>query len=75
NPLESHDICGYDTEHEEIIPQNRERLRWKPKGGNASQGEGRGRENAGRECIRFTPHCLKVRRNQMLLGSEEEVGP
>ncbi|MDO8615309.1 MAG: DNA adenine methylase [Dehalococcoidia bacterium] len=75
NPLLRLAICGYDTEHEEFIPPNWERLRWKAKGGYGSQGEGRGRENAGRECIWFTPHCLKVRRNQMLLWSEEEVGP
>jgi hypothetical protein len=34
--------------------------RWKTAGGYGSQGNGRGRENASRECIWFSRHCVGV---------------
>lgn len=47
-------LCGYDGEHDmpgwECVP-------WKARGGYGSQGDGRGRENAARERIWFSPHC------------------
>ena len=49
-------LCGYDGEHE--MPDSWECLAWKASGGYGSQGNGRGRENASRERIWFSPACL-----------------
>lgn len=48
-------LCGYEGEHD--MPYDWETVRWKANGGYANQGEGRGRENAVRERIWFSPHC------------------
>jgi len=50
-------LCGYEGEH--AIPASWECVEWKARGGYGSQGNGSGRENAGRERIWFSPHCLK----------------
>lgn len=48
-------LCGYEGEHDlpgwTAVP-------WKAHGGYGSQGEGRGRANAAREVVWFSPHCL-----------------
>ena len=49
-------LCGYEGEH--VMPGSWEFLAWKTRGGYGSQGNGSGRENAGRERIWFSPHCL-----------------
>ncbi len=49
-------LCGYDTEH--AMPGDWVPVYWKTPGGYGSQGEGRGRKNAGREVVWFSPHCL-----------------
>lgn len=49
-------LCGYDGEHD--MPEDWACLAWKARGGYGSQAEGRGRSNAGRERIWFSPHCL-----------------
>lgn len=54
-------LCGYEGEH--AMPDDWECVRWKTKGGYGSQGEGRGRENAGRECVWFSPHCVRQQRS------------
>jgi DNA adenine methylase len=51
-------LCGYDGEH--AMPEDWIAVRWKARGGYGSQGEGRGRENAARETIWFSPHCLTL---------------
>jgi DNA adenine methylase len=51
-------LCGYDGEHD--MPDGWTCVEWKASGGYGSQGEGRGRENAHRERIWFSPHCLPV---------------
>lgn len=56
NPLLRIALCGYEGEHE--MPASWDCIAWKARGGYGSQGEGRGRENAGRERIWFSPHCL-----------------
>jgi hypothetical protein len=53
-------LCGYDGEHD--MP-GWTPMRWKAKGGYGSQGNGRGRENAGREVVWFSPHCLNPTRS------------
>lgn len=49
-------LCGYDGEH--AMPSSWDCVPWKTAGGYGSQGDGRGRENAQRERIWFSPHCL-----------------
>lgn len=49
-------LCGYSFE----MPEDWKIVRWKAQGGYGSQGEGRGRENANREMIAFSPHCLDL---------------
>lgn len=51
-------LCGYEGEH--AMPASWECVPWKANGGYANQGQGRGRENAGRERVWFSPHCLTV---------------
>ena len=50
-------LCGYEGEHE--MPGWSE-VQWKAKGGYGNQGEGQGRDNAARERLWFSPHCLPV---------------
>ena len=51
-------LCGYEGEH--AMPESWDCVAWKAKGGYGSQGKGRGRENAGKERIWFSPRCLKL---------------
>ncbi len=51
-------LCGYDTEHGDAMPDTWSVYRWKAGGGYGSQGNGRGRANAGRECVWFSPACI-----------------
>jgi len=48
-------LCGYDGEH--TMP-GWTAWRWKARGGYGSQSDKRGRANAARETIWFSPHCL-----------------
>jgi len=48
-------LCGYGGEHDMPGWTAHE---WKASGGYGSQGDSRGRANAGREVIWFSPHCL-----------------
>lgn len=52
-------LCGYDNEHGDYMPASWEALHWKAQGGYGNQSNGRGRDNASREVIWFSPHCLK----------------
>ena len=61
NPLLRLALCGYVGEHE--MPDSWECVAWKGRGGYGSQGNGSGRENADRERIWFSPHCLGVRQS------------
>jgi hypothetical protein len=49
-------LCGYEGEHE--MPGNWKEWQWKANGGYASI-QGRGRDNASKERIWFSPHCMK----------------
>jgi DNA adenine methylase len=49
-------LCGYEGEHQ--MPESWRCLQWKANGGLANAGNGQGRENAMRERIWFSPHCL-----------------
>jgi site-specific DNA-adenine methylase len=54
-------IAGYWSEAtDSLFPASWERVRWEARGGYANQKkDGRGRENAKRECLWFSPTCLK----------------
>lgn len=55
-------FCGYAGEHDELEDLGWERFEWKANGGYGNQGKSdkaKGRENAKREVIWFSPHCLK----------------
>jgi DNA adenine methylase len=58
DPLARIALCGYEGEHE--MPESWECVAWKAPGGYGSQGNERGRENAGRERIWFSPYCLRT---------------
>ncbi len=58
NPLLRIALCGYDSEHGDHMPDGWQAHAWKAAGGYGSQGNGRGRENAARETIWFSPHCI-----------------
>src|SRR3990167_61026 len=52
-------LCGYDGEH--AMPATWTAHRWKAYGGYGLQSDGTGRENARRETVWFSPHCLATR--------------
>lgn len=68
NPLLRIALCGYEGEHH--MPSSWTCLAWKAIGGYGSRGEGRGRTNAARERVWFSPHCLSVERMQGELFDE-----
>ncbi len=51
-------LCGYEGEHH--MPPDWDCYAWKAQGGYGLQANGRGRANAHRERIWFSPACLKV---------------
>ena len=57
DPLLRIALCGYEGEH--IMPDTWEAVPWKAHGGYGSQGTGRGRANAERERIWFSPACIR----------------
>lgn len=70
NPLLRIALCGYEgTWH---APEGWHAVKWRTPGGYGSQGNGRGRENAEREVIWFSPHCLNgINALPMFAGWEE----
>jgi len=52
-------LCGYDTEHGELVDHGWSSFAWTASGGYANTGKNRGRENRKREVIWFSPHCLE----------------
>jgi len=65
NPLMRVCLAGYEGEHE--MPDDWECVAWKASGGYGSQGDGQGRENAGRERLWFSPACVKPAKARRLL--------
>lgn len=57
NPLLRIALCGYEGEHQ--FPETWECVPWKAHGGYGSQRGDRGYNNAARERIWFSPHCLR----------------
>jgi D12 class N6 adenine-specific DNA methyltransferase len=69
NPLLRIALCGYEGEHE--FPSSWECVPWKAHGGYGSQRGDRGYENAARERIWFSPHCIKTLK---LFPDQELIG-
>jgi DNA adenine methylase len=64
-------LCGYDGEH--AMPDDWHTVAWKARGGYGSQSDGRGRANAKRERIWFSPHCLGAHETSPLFSQEAAV--
>lgn len=65
-------LCGYRGEHD--MPAEWTAVTWKARGGYGSQGNGRGRANAGREVVWFSPHCLGAARRDLFSLAGVAVG-
>ena len=63
DPLLRIALCGYDGEHK--MPADWTEISWKANGGFANQKklDTQGRQNAARERIWFSPHCLRPQQN------------
>ena len=48
-------VCGYENQY---FPNNWKKYNWLSNGGMANLGNDRGKENAKKECIYFSPNCL-----------------
>jgi hypothetical protein len=71
NPMLRIALCGYEGEHE--MPPDWSVYRWKTSGGYGKLGSGRGLENARRETIWFSPHCLPAQSLSLFdLDGEEQ---
>jgi hypothetical protein len=51
-------LCGYTGEH--AMPATWTAVPWHAQGGYGSRSRGRGRQNAQRECLWLSPHCLPL---------------
>ena len=51
-------LCGYEGDH--YIPDTWQTYNWKANGGFANLGNDRGKTNAAKETIWFSPHCLEI---------------
>jgi D12 class N6 adenine-specific DNA methyltransferase len=60
NPLLRIALCGYDSEHNDLAAAGWRVHAWKADGGYGKQGIGRGRDNAPRERIWFSPFCISL---------------
>jgi DNA adenine methylase len=57
-------LAGYDGEHS--MPDGWAAWRWKAHGGYGSQGDGRGRDNASRETLWFSPACKSAMQEALI---------
>jgi len=63
DPLMRIALCGYEGEHE--MPGGWKKVKWKAVGGYGSQSNGKGRANASREVIWFSPQCQVQRQGNL----------
>ena len=61
-------LAGYEGEHD--MPDSWTRVAWKTQGGYGNRGDGRGRSNANRERLWFSPHCLPALDDRPLIRDE-----
>jgi hypothetical protein len=71
NPMLRIAICGYDDGRD--VPDGWSVYRWKARGGYGSQGNGTGRENAKRETIYYSPHCINETPMERMLREMENA--
>ena len=57
-------LAGYSHEHD--MPGDWTAYRWKAQGGFSGQSDGQGRENALKETLWFSPHCIKAQQGVLL---------
>jgi DNA adenine methylase len=60
-------LAGYDGEHNHLTEHGWRVHAWKASGGFGLQGDGTGKENAAKERLWFSPHCLDYERQGSLL--------
>lgn len=60
-------LAGYDGEHNRLTEQGWRVHRWKAQGGFGAQSDKRGAENAHKERLWFSPHCLDHQKQGQLL--------
>lgn len=65
-------LAGYDGEHNALEEIGWSVVSWKANGGYGSQGKGRGRDNAGRERLWCSPHCLVERDTEIEVEIAEQ---
>jgi hypothetical protein len=65
-------LCGYEGEHD--MPANWDCVEWKARGGYGSQGQD-GNDNAAKERLWFSPHCLKEKNRASLFDAISEDAP
>lgn len=61
-------LCGYEGTW--TPPDGWQAIKWRTPGGYGSQGNGRGRENASREIVWFSPYCLGLNALPLFAGLE-----
>lgn len=61
-------LCGYGEEHDALLTHGWTRTGWKAGGGYSNQRDGGETNNAHREAIWYSPHCLPEPRQLDLLG-------
>lgn len=61
-------LCGYGAEHDALLAHGWTRSNWKASGGYSNQRDGGQGNNAHREAIWYSPHCLSESRQLDLLG-------
>ena len=66
-------LCGYEGDHNALEDAGWDVVAWKANGGYGNRSYGKGRENAYRERIWFSPHCLKPARARQI--AIDEVSP
>lgn len=59
-------LAGYDGEHNDLEALGWRVTAWKTSGGYGSQSDKAGRENASKERLWFSPHCLDARQGGLL---------
>lgn len=59
-------LAGYDGEHNALVALGWRVTAWKAAGGFGNQSEKTGRENAAKERLWFSPHCLDAKQGRLL---------
>lgn len=61
-------LAGYAGEHDDLTALGWKVEAWKANGGYGSRGTGRGRDNAAKERLWFSPHCLHAKAQIEMFG-------